>query len=476
MKKIIVDVSISGIKSALLQDKELIELMVDSYENSSLVGNIYSGKVERIIPNQFAFINIGDEKNCFLQLEDHKQRLVDKKLKMGENLTVQVLKDKHEEKGAFVTTEISLPGRYAVLLKGDDNEQSIGISQKIGDENLRRELKKYIGTILPKGYNIIIRTEAAEASFEDIKTEIEELYEKLRNILNLGEFSKPPAALYIESKLEGIIKPLLSSDIEEIIVNSEKHMEDISRICRDFLCENAPSVTLYEGELDILSHFGIDTQIEKALHERVWLKSGGFLIIEETKACTVIDVNTGKFINKKNREKLILQNNFEAAKEIAKQLRLRNISGMIIVDFVDLYHSEDRERLLAYFSSELKKDRLSAHIVDYSRLNIVQLTRKKTHASLKDKLTDKCPLCDGTGHILKTDYIAESIYKKVKRILVQTSFNYIKISSNKKIIHYIEKMKVINALEKEYNAKIELEVINTGRFDYFELEKQTKGE
>lgn len=475
MKRILMDFSLSGIKTALMYDRELIEIIVDDYENRSLVGNIYIGKVERVVPNQFAFIDIGEERNCFLPLEGVKEQN-GLKIKQGDQLIVQISKDKQEEKGAFVTAEICLTGSFCVLVKSDRNIAAVGISQKIKDEEKRTILKEQIRSILPDGYGAIVRTEGENASVCEISEEIRTLHEKLSEIIEKSMYIKAPFLIYSEGNIVSALKTFLGSDkdTDEIIINDPEKKSEIEKIVKSFCKDKIPEISLYDEEPDMLSHYGAESQISKALNEKVWLKSGGFLLIEETKTCTVIDVNTGKFVNKKSRKKVILQNNFEAAKEIAKQLRLRNLSGMILVDFVDLSAEEDKKSLIEYFEKELKKDRIVANIVDYSALNIVQLTRKKTRMPLSFMLTDKCPLCTGTGQVPKISYIGDSIYKKVKQLAAQSFFNKITVSSNSRIINYLEKMKMFEELKKMYNTEIKFVIINTGKLDYYEIEKERK--
>lgn len=466
MKKILIDKSPIGIKTALVDNGNLIEILIDEYENKSLVGNIYIGMVERIIDNQFAFIDIGEDKNGFLQLE--KRGRPD--FKQGEQILVKVNKDVTEDKGAFLSREISVTGRYLILIK--DGENNIHFSRKILNDSIKDNIKNNIN--LPKDHSIIVRTEAKDVDISVINRELEYLYNKLKSILDKGEFIKAPFKLYSESILEKSLKIFLASEnIDEIVINSKDDIDEIKEIGE--LYDN-PKIIYYDKPLDIYDHYNISSQIEEITKEKIWLKSGGFLYIEETRACTVIDVNTGKFVKKSSQRKIIKDTNLEASTEIAKQMRLRNLSGIIIIDYIDLYNEDDREELIKHFQRELNKDRIGSYIVDFSSLSIMQITRKRTRQPIKEILMDNCPVCKKDERILKLEFLCENIYKLSKKILYMTTFNKLNIKSNKPVIDFLKEMESFKKLEEDFNGSIDFTVIKTKRQDYYEIEKEKKGD
>lgn len=484
MRNIIMDFTSMTIRTALVEDGKLIEVLIDDTQNSTSVGNIYAGKVENIF-NQFAFIEIGKEKKSFLQLDDIRQRAIYKEvngkkklnINMGQQLVVQVLKDEIGEKGATVTTELSFTGKYIVLIKIEDNKMgSVFVSKKIEEADERKRLNKIATASLPLGYSIIIRTDCTGVNQENIIEEINNLYNISHNLISRSAYIKPPALLYSEANIySSSLKSLLKENIDNIIINSDKEFENVKTIAKNYFNNDVDKVKLYQGELNIFDEYEIESQIEKTLNKKVWLKSGGFIVIEETEACVVIDVNTGKHTAKKNKDDIILKNNKEAATEISKQLRLRNLSGIIIVDFIDMKSEIDKQSLMSHLHKVLKEDRVGVNIVGMTSLGLVQLTRKKTRKPLSQYLTCECDNCKGIGKIQSVEYIIDRIYKQTYRILKQTIFNSITININPKVYKVLkDRNDDFNKLEQSFNATIEFKKINTQKLDYFEIEKEKK--
>lgn len=484
MRNIIMDFTSITIRTALVEDGKLVEVLIDDTINTTSVGNIYAGKVENIF-NQFAFIEIGRKKKSFLQLDDIRQRAIYKdingkkklNINMGQQLVVQVLKDENGGKGASVTTELSFTGKYIVLIKIEDNKKgSIFVSKKIEQEDERKRLNKIAIAAMPLGYSIIMRTDCFGINKDNIIKEINNLYSLSQNLISRSVYIKPPALLYSEANIySNSLKSLLKENIDSIIINSDKELENIKAIAKNYFSNYSDKVKLYQGELNIFEEYEIETQIEKILNKKVWLKSGGFIVIEETEACVVIDVNTGKHTAKKNKDDIILKNNKEAAKEISRQLRLRNLSGIIIVDFIDMKSESDKQILMSYLHKVFKEDRLGINIVGITDLGLVQLTRKKTRKPLSQYLLSECENCNGIGKTQSIEYIIDRIYKQTYRILKQTIFNFITISLNSKVYKVIKDRNAdFKYLEERFNAKIEFKKINTHNLDEFKIEKEKK--
>ncbi len=406
MNNIIIDFSDNLVRTALVENGELVELFVDTENSVSIVGNIYSGIVKNILPSKFVFIDIGQEKKAFLSLEDSKEEELYEdgklKIKVGSEILVQVIKDAYGTKGAGVTSQLSFSKDNIIIYKS--NKKEIGISRKIEYIGERKRLKKIAEQVLPDGFSIILRTGSQGKKYEDILAEIQEMLCLSEKVFDKGRYIKAPAVVYKEAdNLYKTLKILLKNNIDKVIINNWKKIEivkDYVKRIKDLSESNLNEVVnYYDGEIPIFKEYFIETQIEKILYKKVWLKSGGFLIIEETEACVVIDVNTGKFLGNSNQQKTIIKTNFEAAVEIAKQIRLRNLSGMIIIDFIDMQKETDKLKLIDTMKKEVKRDSMSVNVLGMAYLGVMQITRKKTREPISSILLDTCTVCNGSGKI-----------------------------------------------------------------------------
>ena len=377
MKQIIIDDSGKISRTALLEEGKLVEIIVDDASDESLVGNIYAGLVKSILPSQFAFVDIGLAKNAFVYLSDNREVGLYKNgkltIKPGKTLLVQVLKDPAGTKGAYVTSRLSFTGRYLVVADGQGANMPVGISKKIEDSDERDRLKSIFRNL---GNEVIVRTNAADVE-QDIL--LSEYNESVGNFKKIEQWQnvRPPALLHKEADgLRKAVQDLHSADVEEIVVNTTSAYEQVVSFLSNVSGANT-AMKLYDGEIPIFDMYAIERQIEKAMNKRVWLKSGGFIVIERTEACMVIDVNSGKFSGKKNHEETMLQVNIEAAGAIAEQLRLRNLSGIIIIDFIDMKDPKNIKLLTDYLIEQTKKDRISVSVIGMTELGLMQLTRKK---------------------------------------------------------------------------------------------------
>ena len=402
MRQILVDYSEKIMRSALVVDGVVIELIIDKPRNSSIVDNIYVGIVKNILPSQFAFIDIGQEQNAFLHLSDNKEcdLYTARKLniKNGQRLLVQVIKDATGNKGAAVTTQISFSSKHLVIFKAKKRE--IGISKKIEDIQERVRLKKIADNLIPQNFGLIMRTESTSKAEEELRLELDDLLMKANEVIEKGKYAKETTAIYKDEHiLFKTLKDLNLENADSIVINNKTEFENLKKLIG--LSNLTNKLTLYNNEIPIFSYHMIESQIEKIFNKKVWLKSGGFLIIEQTEACVVIDVNTGKFSGNKNHRQSVLRTNLEATVEIARQLRLRNLSGIIIIDFIDMKDKEGIQKLHNLISKEIKKDRVSTRVIGMTQLGLMQLTRKKTREPLSKILEYECPHCNGIGKLRK---------------------------------------------------------------------------
>lgn len=394
MKRILMDMKGEVHIAAMVENDVIMDLIVESARSRSLVGNIYIGIVKNILPNKFTFIDIGESKNAFLDMG-----LKEKGVRNGSQIIVQVMKDSTGAKGTLVSTKLSIAGYMVVMLENGGND--VGVSGKIAQSGERKRLKKIGRKNLPKGFGVILRTGCVNKNEEMIKAEMEELAGIIKGIRKHGTHGKPPALLHSSNS---ILKELIRDDIDEIIVNNPNGIEkfqDEAELIPGF----GDKVTTYEERLPLFDFYNVRQQWDETQHKMVWLPCGGFLIIDQTEACAVIDVNTGRYQGNRNQRESILKINAEAAVVAAHHIRLRNLSGMIIIDFIDMREPEDVQKLHSVFENELAKDRIRTNIVGMTELGLMQLTRKKTREPISMILNHTCPMCGGAGNIPSGRYI-----------------------------------------------------------------------
>ena len=365
-----------------------------------ILGDVYLATVDNILPSiDAAFVNVGTDKMGFLHAQDvmGKGALKDK-LSPNQKLIVQVVKEPTGHKGPRVTTEISLPGRFLVLMP---NEPGISISKKIENSKERARLKSVVSLIKPVGVGVIIRTEAEGQSEADIQEDLEILLEKWNNIITAAETMTPPNLLYRDQDLlYRTIREACTEDVKEIVVDTPFAMQRVQNILQNWHMNKNVQVTLYKGTEPLLVAEDIHKEIKAALNVKVNMPSGGYLFIQQTEALTVIDVNSGKFTSSSTQDETILKTNIEAVHEIARQLRLRNIGGMIIVDFIDMMSRADKLAMLEELEIALEPDKAKPQVGQISDLGLVELTRHRQGQSLSEIFTRKCPHCQGTGYFM----------------------------------------------------------------------------
>lgn len=390
--KIVIVRSGDNIISGLVDDGELVEVSVDKARDNILLGNIYLGKVMNIVKNiNAAFVELEDKQMCYLSLSDVRRPVFARsahpgKLCAGDELIVQVVKESARYKAPLATTEFNLTGKYLVLVHAG---RTLGISQKIKDHARREELRGILEPFLSGEYGFIVRTNAEDAPAELLEREARRLVTEYRQVVEYGVHWSTFSCLY--SNLPAYvwsIRDSYSGEIEEIVTDDLEIFRTVQEYLDFYQPEDSRKLILYVNSMLSLSKlYAIEEKLNRALHERVWLDSGAYLIIQPTEALTVIDVNTGKAIKgKSDQENTFLNVNLEAAAEIARQLRLRNISGIIIVDFIDLKNDEHRRQLMKEFSAILAKDRIPSKLVDMTALNLVEITRKKIRKPVAEQL------------------------------------------------------------------------------------------
>jgi len=403
----LITVSKERTQIGVLEEGELVEHYVASQEDRSIVGNIYLGRVQNVLPGmEAAFVNIGEERNAVLYAgevtfsEDVERvsRRIEKVLKSGQPILAQVTKDPMGSKGARLSTEISLAGRYVVLVPDAD---SLGVSRRLSDDE-RTRLRDIASRLRLDGYGIIVRTAARGAGEPELAVDIERLVETWGDISARGRTAQPPALIYAEPELVlRAIRDLLTEDVERVVVDDE----DVFHEVRDYVVDVAPALEermeYYQGTVALFETYNVNEQIRKGLDRRVPLPSGGHLVIDRTEAMTVIDVNTGRYVGRSNLEETVVKTNLEAANEVAKQLRLRDIGGIIVIDFIDMLFERNREELVKEFRAALARDKTRTQVYGVSELGLVQMTRKKVSEGLLEAFSVPCDKCGGRGILLQ---------------------------------------------------------------------------
>ena len=426
MKKLFIDYHPKRVCVAMTENNELKEYYAEKASRPKIVGNIYKGRVVNTLQGmKAAFVNIGLEKNAFLYAGEtlvDKNSLGEGALKMPQKLNVspgdcimcQVVKDYFGTKGVRISQNISLPGRLLVIMPQTDY---VGISHKISDEKRREELLNLVRENCPEGVGFIVRTAAQNAANEDIIKEMAKLVSKWKNILESFKSARDGDVVYEEGDLIfRTIRDILDADIEKIVVNSPFIARDLKEKLTELYGEREV-VELYTGTESLFTYYNLQPQISKLVKRKVTLKNGAYIVIDKTEALTAIDVNTGKYVGENDLEKTFLNTNYLAAEEIAKQLRLRNIGGIIVVDFIDMELAESRKKLLDAFEKELKKDRVRTSKPVMTTLGLVELTRKKTRSSIYDLLLEECPYCQGDGYVFSEEYVIMRIREAVMNLI-----------------------------------------------------------
>ena len=435
-KKIIIDIHHDQTRVAFLEDNDLVELYIEGEDNKRIAGNIYRGKVANVLPGmQAAFVDIGLEKNAFLYIGDINtdksvfefndagsnmtERLrslsICDILKEGQEITVQVLKEPIGTKGARVTTHLTLPGRYLVLMP---TVNYVGVSRRIDNEEERQRLKAAAEAIKPGNMGLIVRTAAVDKEADDFNPDLDFLVRLWEKIKEREQKGRVPRLLHKdESIIYRTVRDVFTSDVAKLIINNleeyKKILEWIDAVSPSF----GERVEYFEPGRNIFEYFGIENKIEKAIQKKVWLKNGGYLVIDPTEALTVIDVNTGKFVGGSNLEDTVLKTNLEAAEEIARQVRLRDIGGIIIIDFIDMDCSEHRQQVLDTLKAALKRDRTKTNVVGLTGLGLVEMTRKKVRDRLTASLLKPCPYCNGTGKVYSENMVIAKVEKELERLV-----------------------------------------------------------
>ena len=445
MSKIIISVTKDETRMALLEGERLMEYILERTGGSYLVGSIFKGTVQRVVRSiQAAFVDIGLEQNAFLYMGNQT-------LTEGESVTLQISKDARGAKGPAATRDITLPGKFLVLLL---NAPYIGLSRKITDSKERERLEKICHKLCPKDLGLVVRTAAERVSEELLQKDIEDLLGQYRVLKAREKVAKAPELLHRDLDLSiRIVRDYLSMNIDEIVVDNPQVFDRLKNLL-DNLDVAAPRLTLRED--DVFSYYGLNEAIKETTSHVVALPGGGSLVIDYTEAMTVIDVNSGSFNARDNLEETVWEINRQAAVEIARQLRLRDIGGIIVVDFIDMHKDAHKLEIMSVLQDALDKDRMQPKVQDITLLNLVEITRKKSRQNLSNALFTTCPTCGGSGSIFSQETVAMDIRRRLGKMMGQKSERKFLLQLHPRMQDLL-KERVIKEWEREFNCNLKVE-------------------
>ena len=448
MPELLISVRPAETRVAYVENGEATDVMVEKTRQKGLVGSIYRGQVIRVLPGmQAAFVDIGLDRAAFLYVgdvrkevgveeslklfeEDEESSTKDKAagrmdeplepripiqdlLKEGQTILVQVAKDPLGTKGARITTHISLPGRHVVYMP---TLKHVGVSRRIESEEERERLKAIVEKVRPSKGGFICRTAAEGATSENIRSDVDYLVLLSKEIFDSYERKKTIGLIHSELDVElRAVRDLVYEEISQVLIDDEKTYKKVRTFASQFMPQLKDKIALYTEEKPLFDLYNIDLEISRALERKVWLKSGGYIVIDEAEALVVIDVNTGKYVGKKDLEETILKTNLEAVQEIAHQLRIRNIGGIIIIDFIDMEKEAHREKVLNLLRGELAKDRARTNVMGMSPLGLVEMTRKRIRPSLVKTLCEPCSYCEGRGYTKHKQTVANEVFRELEK-------------------------------------------------------------
>ena len=447
MNQIVINIDEFQSRAAIIEDEKVVEVLIEREEERRINANIYKGKVANVFPGmESAFVNIGLEKNAFLYVNDlrefeekyldgicNSERPIEDILTVGDEVVVQVLSEPRGTKGARVTTHYTIPGKYLVLMP---NNNHIAISKKIKEEEERNRLEEIVRDLKPENMGVIIRTAAQGKSIFHFEREMEYLVKKWEDIEKKTSTAKIGEVLYKDNGIVAtVLRDIFSNEIDELVIDNEEAYWEVIDYINAFSEKTLKTkIKLYnDDEIGIFERYGIEKEIENALKEEVRLECGGYLVIQKTEALISIDVNTGKNTGSYNLEQTVLNTNLEAAREIPRQLRLRNLGGIIIIDFIDMRLEEDKLKVLEALEQNLSKDRIKNNIVHFTDLGLIEMTRKRTGKPLYNYFQERCPMCEGTGKIKSKDSVIHEMMTEIKECAKDEDINIIKVILSKKL-------------------------------------------
>jgi ribonuclease G len=489
---------------AILERGSLAELLIERAGGRSMVGSVVKGRVTRVLPGmQASFVDIGLEKAAFLYAGDYFEYdrdvdlgddedaprtrgrrgrgrpgrngggrpvpKIDAILAEGQEIVVQVAKEPIGTKGARITSHVAIAGRHLVLTPSGSR---VGVSRRIESDRERRRLREIVERVRPRDVGFIIRTAGEGAREADLEADVKYLVSAWEQIQSQREVVRAPAVLYAEPSLPlRVVRDVAGPETRRIVVDNASVYEELRGFVARFCAEPRPRVELYKATRPIFDYFGIESEIEANLGRKVWLKSGGYLIIDQSEALTAIDVNTGRFVGKRDLEETVLKTNLEAVKEVVRQLRFRNIGGLIIVDLIDMESAENREKVYRAFQEALRQDKAKTNILKISELGLVEMTRKRTRENLVQQLCEPCAHCEGRGYVLSRESVAYKVLREIRNDLPRFAGRRVAIALNPRVAELLlgEEREALVEMEQQLGRALEVRAVPGVHQEHFEL-------
>ena len=501
-KEIIVNIEGMETRAAVLEEGKLEEFFVERPTEDRIVGSIFKGKIQNLEDGlQAAFVDIGLQKAAFLYAGDYVENIelieeenesrgrrnrgrngagrrvpsVETLLHEGQEIVVQIAKEPIGSKGARITSHVSIAGRHLVLTPW---AQRVGVSRRIESDRERRRLREIVNRIRPQDLGFIIRTAGEGTREADLEADVRYLTTVWDDVQIQKDQVRAPEALYKEPALPlRVIRDFATSETKRIVVDSQQAYEEMRSFVDRFVADPKPVIKLYEGKEPIFDHFGAESQIDANLGRKVWLKSGGYLIIDQSEALTAIDVNTGRYVGRRDLEDTVLRTNLEAVREVVKQLRFRNIGGLIIIDLIDMESLENREKTFRALQDAIRQDKAKTNILKISELGLVEMTRKRTRENLVQMLCEPCNYCDGKGYVLSESSMAQKVLREIKKDLPRFCGRRIAVTVNRQVAEQLlgPERRTLEALEQELGCEIEIRTRAGVHQEQFEINALDEG-
>ncbi|MBD3163416.1 MAG: Rne/Rng family ribonuclease [Candidatus Eisenbacteria bacterium] len=479
-REIVINSNPSETRIAVLEDAQLVELLLERAEERRLVGDIYKGRVSAVLPGiQAAFVEIGLPKAAFLHMSDMLEAMLDFEdfdidddpqgpsrsrsdmkiedyLQKNQEILVQIIKEPIGTKGPKVSGRISLPGRFLVLMPGLDH---IGVSRRISDRDERQRLRKILTRLKPANAGLICRTVGDGKGEKEFEQDVKYLLDLWEQIDSVAASSEPPALIHREMEMvTGLIRDLFTEEIDRVVIDAEEAYRQILAYLKVFSPDLKNRVKLYRGDGPIFDEHDIESEIAKTLERKVWLKKGGYIVIDQTEALIAIDVNTGRFTGKRSPEDTILKTNVEAAKEIARQLRLRDVGGLIVIDFIDMEQETSKRQVFDTMKQALRTDRARTKVFPLSELGLVEMTRQRERPSVLHYYSEDCFGCGGSGKVLSCASLAMKVDRFLRRIAAHSKERHIQLRVHPELATYLydERSETLASQEKQLGLTVDL--------------------
>lgn len=494
--EIVINASVGETRVGIIERNQFTELHIERAGERNVAGTVVKGRVTRVLPGmQAAFVDIGLEKAAFLYAGDYYDNSprssgngeaperrsrsrnggrqqppsIDTLLREGQEIVVQVAKEPIGSKGARITSHISIAGRHLVVTPLSPR---VGVSRRIESDRERRRLREIVSRVRPEGLGFIIRTAGDNATEADLEADVRYLTAVWSEIQRKRESATAPCDLYSELSLPlRVIRDFVNSKTKRIVIDDRRVFDEMNDFLTRFVADPKPRLELYRGALPIFDHFNIESSIDANLGKKIFLKSGGHLVIDQSEALTAIDVNTGRFVGKRDLEETVLRTNLEAVREIVNQLRFRNIGGLIILDLIDMESSENREKVYRALQEALRGDKAKTNILKISELGLVEMTRKRTRENLVQTLCEPCPYCERRGYVLSDESVAHKVLREIQKDLLRFGGRHVAVTVNRRVAEQLlgTARPLLEALEARLGREIEVRARGDLHQEQFEV-------